>query len=339
MLAASGRAQPLGLALTQVPKSRKRMSRKFKPIDLNRVKTYSLSDRKSRVSEAQFAVSWQKGSSYRAFLANLPDILAGAQLKSVISAIAKACRHDRTVLFGMGAHVIKVGLNPIVIDLMQRGVITAVAMNGAGIIHDVEVAMIGRTSEDVATALEDGSFGMSRETCTFVGEAINSAQDASMGLGEAVGRAILDQKLPLRDKSILAAGARLGLPVTVHVAIGTDIIHMHPAFDPQKAGAATHHDFRLFAAVVATLNQGVYLNVGSAVILPEVFLKATTLVRNLDYTLKNFTTVNLDFIKHYRPLTNVIKRPTAKAGQGINLVGHHEILLPLIAAGVIEQLD
>jgi deoxyhypusine synthase len=239
----------------------------------------------------------------------------------------------------MGAHVIKVGLNPLIIDLMERGIITSVAMNGAGIIHDVELAMIGQTSEDVAAALGDGSFGMARETCAFLGEAIKTVKGNKTGLGQAVGRTIIDRQLPLMDKSILAAGIRLDIPVTVHVAIGTDIIHMHPDFDPQKTGAATHRDFRQFSSIVATLEKGVYLNVGSAVILPEIFLKAITLVRNLEYKLKEFTTVDLDFIKHYRPLTNVVARPTATGGQGISLVGHHEILLPLIAAGVIEQLD
>jgi hypothetical protein len=213
-----------------------------------------------------------------------------------------------------------------------------VAMNGAGIIHDVELAMVGQTSEDVAAALEDGSFGMARETCALLAEALDAGPDNDTGLGAAVGRIILDKRLPLADQSILAAGARLGIPVTVHVAIGTDIIHMHPGFDARQTGAASHRDFRLFASVVSTLEKGVYLNVGSAVILPEIFLKATTLVRNLGHPLKNFTTVNLDFVKHYRPLTNVINRPTAKGGQGINLVGHHEILLPLIAAGVIEEI-
>ena len=198
--------------------------------------------------------------------------------------------------------------------------------------------MLGQTSEDVATALNDGSFGMARETGAFLADALSETGKNARGLGLTVGRVILEKKLPLMDKSILAAGARLGIPVTVHVAIGTDIIHMHPDFDPAKAGAATHHDFRLLASIVATLEKGVYLNVGSAVILPEIFLKATTLVRNLGHTLADFTTVNLDFIKHYRPLTNVINRPTAKGGRGINLVGHHEILLTLIAAGVIEEI-
>jgi hypothetical protein len=314
------------------------MSDKFKPIDLTGVKTYSLADRKSKVSTGDFAKTWRKGSSYRDFLASLPDILAGKQLKSVIAAIIKAYRTERTIIFGMGAHVIKVGLNPVVIDLMERGVITAVAMNGAGIIHDLELALVGQTSEDVAAAIEDGSFGMARETCAFIAEALAASADDKTGLGEAVGRVILGKGLPLADQSILAAGARLGIPVTVHVAIGTDIIHMHPEFDAAKAGAATHRDFRLFASLVAALEKGVYLNVGSAVILPEIFLKAATLARNLGYELSDFTTVNLDFIKHYRPLTNVIDRPTAKGGRGVNLIGHHEILLPLIAAGVIEEI-
>ncbi len=315
------------------------MAKKFQPLDLGNLKTYSLSERRSKVQADDFARIWQKGSSLRVFLDSLPDILAGRDLRDVISAIVTAHVEGRSIIFGMGAHVIKVGLNPVVIDLMERGIITCVAMNGAGIIHDAELAMIGQTSEDVSTALGDGSFGMARETCDFLGEAIKSVQGNRTGLGEAVGQAIIDQQLPMMDQSILAAGMRLDIPVTVHVAIGTDILHMHPGFDPRKTGAATHRDFRQFASVVATLEKGVYLNVGSAVILPEIFLKATTLARNLGYPLDEFTAVNLDFIKHYRPLTNVIDRPTARGGRGISLVGHHEILLPLIAAGVIELLE
>jgi hypothetical protein len=319
-------------------RDRKSMEKKFQPLDLSKVKTYRLSDRKSKVNADEFASLWQKGASFRVFLDSLPDILAGRDLREVISAISAAYADNRTVMFGMGAHVIKVGLNPIIIDLMERGIITSVAMNGAGIIHDAELAMIGQTSEDVAAALGDGSFGMARETCAFLCQAVKNINTNKTGLGEAVGRAIIDEKLPMLDQSILAAGVRLGIPVTVHVAIGTDIIHMHPGFDPEKTGAATHLDFRQFASIVATLEKGIYLNVGSAVILPEIFLKATTLVRNLGYSLDDFTTVNLDFIKHYRPLTNVIARPTSKGGKGISIVGHHELLLPLIAAGVIEQL-
>ena len=314
------------------------MPHSFKPIDLSRLKTYPLSERESKVSTADFAKTWEKGSGFENFLESLPDILAGQHIKAVISSIATAFQEKKTVVFAMGAHVIKVGLNPIVIDLMERGILTAVAMNGAGIIHDLELAMTGQTSEDVSASIGNGAFGMAHETGAFLSEAIHKAARESLGLGEAVGRLMIEKKLPLTGSSILAAGVRLGIPVTVHVAIGTDIIHMHPEFNPEEAGGATHRDFRTFASVIATLNKGVYLNVGSAVILPEVFLKAVTLVRNLNHQVENFTAVNMDFIRHYRPMTNVVNRPTLKGGQGFSLVGHHEIMLPLIAAGVIEQL-
>ena len=291
------------------------------------------------MSASDFASTWEKGSYFKDFIGSLPDILAGNHIKRVISSIATAFKNDKTVVLAMGAHVIKVGLNPVVIDFMERGIITAVAMNGAGIIHDFEIAMTGRTSEDVSVSIGSGAFGMARETCDFLSNAIKRAREKSQGLGEAVGMAILEKNLPFMDKSILATGARLGIPVTVHVAIGTDIIHMHPEFDPEAAGGASHRDFKIFASVVATLEEGVYMNVGSAVILPEVFLKAITLVRNLGNKVDNFTTVNMDFIQQYRPMVNVVNRPTARGGAGINLVGHHEIMLPLIAAGVIEQIE
>ncbi len=283
------------------------------------------------MSSSDFAKTWQKGSYFKEFLDSLPDVLAGSHIKTVISSIAAAFKNKKTVVFAMGAHVIKVGLNTIVVDLMERGIITAVAMNGAGIIHDSELAMAGQTSED-------GSFGMAHEINSFLNNAIHQAGQKSSGLGEAIGLAMIEENLPFLDRSILAAGTRLGIPVTVHVAFGTDIIHMHPGFDPNAAGAATHIDFRTFASVIATLEGGIYLNVGSAVILPEVFLKAVSLVRNLGHNLDNFTTVNMDFIRHYRPMTNVVNRPTARGGQGFNLTGHHEIMLPLIAAGVIEEI-
>lgn len=314
------------------------MAKKFKPLNLSKIKTYSFSNRSNKVGTADFAKTNQKGASFKDFLNGLPDILAGSDLRSIISAIATAAKNKKSIILGIGAHVIKVGLNPVVIDLMERGIITCLAMNGAGIIHDVELAMAGQTSEDVATAIDDGSFGMAEDAGVFLGEALDESRGDSEGLGLAVGRAIQQKKLPFSKQSILAAGFRLGIPVTVHVAIGTDIIHMHPQFDAARTGIATHRDFRLFSSVVATIEQGVYLNVGSAVILPEVFLKAVALARNLGHTLDHFTTVNLDFVTHYRPLTNVINRPTARGGKGINLIGHHEIMLPLIAAGVIEQL-
>lgn len=315
------------------------MTHSFKPIDLKAIRTYSLEGRESKVDAAAFGRPWQSGGRLSQFLDRLPRILAGRDLRRTIGAIASAYRDERTVVMGMGGHVIKVGLNPLVVDLMRRGILSAVAMNGAGIIHDLEVALAGKTSEDVAAALADGAFGMARETAAHINAAIGDAGLNALGLGEAVGRRIDEQRMPFADQSILAAGIRFGVPVTVHVAMGTDIVHMHPEFDPAAAGAASHRDFRTFASVVATLERGVYLNVGSAVVLPEVFLKAVTLARNLGHPLAGLTTVNMDFIRHYRPMTNVVQRPTLRDGQGINLVGHHEIMLPLIAAGVIETLE
>ncbi len=311
----------------------------FEPIDLAPLKTYSLSERESKVCADDFAYPWKIGGRFKDFLGSLPDILAATDIKAVIASIAAAVEERKTVMLAMGAHVIKVGLNPIVIDLMERGILTAVALNGAGIIHDFELAMTGMTSEDVAASLGDGTFGMARETGEFLSEAIRKAGRESLGLGHAVGLSLIEKNLPFMEKSILAAGARLGIPVTVHMAIGTDIIHIHPGFDPEAAGAASHRDFRIFASAVATLESGVYLNVGSAVLLPEVFLKALTLVRNLGHEVRHFTTVNMDFIRHYRPMTNVVTRPTLEGGKGYNLVGHHEIMLPLIAAGVIEASE
>jgi hypothetical protein len=239
----------------------------------------------------------------------------------------------------MGAHPIKVGLSPIIIDLMERGVLNGVAMNGAGIIHDAEMALAGRTSEDVAESLADGSFGMSHETAHFLNRAIVRGREEDLGLGAAVGRALIRDNAPHIEQSIFAAGVRLGVPVTVHVALGTDIIHLHPSVDPAATGSATHLDFRIFAGLVAALEKGVYLNLGSAVLLPEIFLKAITLVRNLGHQVRDFTAVNMDFNRHYRPAVNVLERPTQGGGKGFELIGHHEIMFPLLAAAVIESLD
>lgn len=315
------------------------MAQKFEPIDLSGIKTYPLSERKSKVSTAAFATSWQKGSYFKDFLDRLPDILAGSDLKTVISSTVKAFKARKTIIFAMGAHVTKVGLNPVVIDLMERGVVTAVAMNGACIIHDLELAMAGQTSEDVSASIGNGTFGMAHETGDFLCHAISRAGKTSLGLGETVGAAMIEKKLPYLEHSILAAGCRLKIPVTVHVAFGTDIIHMHPGFDPKATGEATHRDFRTFTSAVSTLEGGIYFNIGSAVILPEVFLKALTLARNLGHHINHFTTVNMDFIRQYRPMTNVVNRPTADGGQGFHLTGHHEIMMPLIAAGIIEEIE
>lgn len=315
------------------------MKRDVAPIDLDGVRTHPLGERPSKVGTAEFAVAWGRGGLFSDFLGRLPQVLAASDLKAVIAAIAAACRERRPVVFGMGAHVIKTGLNPIVVDLMERGIVSGVAMNGAGSIHDAEVAMTGRTSEEVGPALDAGTFGMAEETAAVIQRAVAAPASQIEGLGRALGAGILEAGFPFAGSSILAAGARLRIPVTVHVALGTDIIHMHPGFDAGRTGAASHLDFRILAAQVARLEGGVFINAGSAVILPEVFLKAVGLVRNLGHRLEAFTTVNLDFIRHYRPLVNVVQRPTACGGRGFNLVGHHEILLPLIAAGVIEALE
>ncbi len=315
------------------------MTDKAKPIDLSKISTYSLKNRKSTVSMDNFSVPWEPGSTFSAFLDSLPSILGGNDLHSVINAVAAASQQKKEVLFAMGAHVIKVGLNPILIDLMNRDIITMLSMNGAGIIHDFEIALTGKTSEDVAASLDHGGFGMAKETSLFLSKAIQNAEKNSLGLGEAVGEMINHEDLPHKELSLTATAARLGIPLTVHVAMGTDIIHMHPAFDPGACGGASHRDFRIFASKIARLEAGVFINAGSAVLLPEVFLKALTLVRNLGHTPDTFTTVNLDFIRHYRPMTNVVGRPTLKGGKGYAIVGHHEILIPLIAAGVLEALN
>ena len=274
----------------------------------------------------------------RSFLRGLPDILAAQNLKTIARKIAECKRRNKTVLLGMGAHPIKVGLSPLIIDFMERGIVHAVALNGAGVIHDFELAYMGETSEDVATALKDGSFGMAEETGAFINAAISEGSMHQLGVGAAVGAAILKSRLPHRKLSILAKGAQLGIPVTSHVAIGTDIIHMHPKADGAALGDCSLRDFRTLTSVVATLDGGIYLNFGSAVVLPEVFLKAVSLARNLGNPVQDLTTVNLDFIQHYRPLTNVVNRPTLGSGKGYYLTGHMEIMVPLLFVAVLEEL-
>jgi len=313
--------------------------KKLEPLSLNGIKTYSLSERHSKVSQADFGAPWKQGGSFKEFIQRLPRILAGQTLREVAAAWVKARRAGRPMLLGMGAHPIKVGLNPVLIDLLKRGLITGVALNGAGIIHDAEVAMVGRTSEDVDEVLGCGAFGMAQETAEFLNDAIAWAGQNNLGLGEAVGRQLLSSDFPHKDLSLVAAAASLEVPLTVHVAVGTDIIHLHPSVAPEALGAATHRDFRLFAALVSDLDHGVFVNLGSAVIIPEVFLKAVTLARNLGHPVAPLTTVNLDFMQHYRPLTNVVRRPTAGVGQGYALTGHHELLFPLLAALVIEEME
>ncbi len=308
----------------------------LKKIDTSRVRTYSLKTRESKVRTDDFAKPLRKGGSFSDFIASLPDILASRHFKDVATAIVKARKQGRPVMLGMGAHVIKVGLNPLIIDLLERGIITSLSINGAGIIHDFELAMIGQTSEDVDKEILTGTFGMAEETGSMLNQAIASAS-ADEGIGAAVGRMIQTGDFPFKDKSLLAAGHRLGIPVTVHVAIGTDIIHMHPSFDGKLTGETGHRDFMTFCSLVSDLEGGVYINLGSAVLLPEIFLKAVTLCRNLGHSLQRFTTVNMDFVQHYRPTTNVVRRPTQGGGKGFALTGHHEIMFPLLAATVIDQ--
>ncbi|MGH7808712.1 MAG: hypothetical protein ACREP5_00385, partial [Candidatus Binatia bacterium] len=296
----------------------------FKPLDFTKVRTYPVRKRLSKVQTSLLGKKIKKGASMRSFLGGLPNILAAQNLKAIARKIADCHRENQTVLLGMGAHPIKVGLSPLIIDFMERGIIHAVALNGAGVIHDFELAYMGETSEDVAATLKDGSFGMGEETGAFINQAINEGAKNHLGIGAAVGQAILAHRLPHRQLSILATAAKLGIPVTSHIAIGTDIIHMHPQTDGSALGECSLRDFRTLTSVVATLNRGIYLNFGSAVILPEVFLKAISLARNLGYPVRRLTTVNLDFLQHYRPMTNVVNRPTMNGGKGYHITGHLE---------------
>jgi hypothetical protein len=291
------------------------------------------------VTVENFARPLGKGATITEFLASLPDQLLGRDLPALIERLAASHTQKKPVIVGMGAHVIKVGLNPLLIDLMQRGIITGLALNGAGIVHDTEIAMVGRTSEDVDQVLGSGAFGAARETGEVVNEAIRRGAAANQGMGEAIGAYLLERKFPYNKSSLLAEASRLGVPVTIHVAIGTDIVHIHPSANGADIGKTSYHDFKLFCRQVSELEGGAYLNFGSAVIMPEIFLKALTVVRNLGHKVENFTTANFDFIRHYRTMTNVVNRPTAGGGRGFNIIGHHEVMIPLLIAGLLARLD
>lgn len=278
------------------------------------------------------------GGSFRSFLNSLPDILAVKDFKAVVDAIAKARKSGRPVILGMGAHPVKVGLSPLIINLMENNVVTAVAMNGACIVHDFELSFMGHTSEDVDIELCKGTFGMAEETGRELNRAIKSGVQRGWGIGRSVGEYITRSKGQYKELSILAAATRLNIPATVHIAIGTDIIHMHPEADGRAIGEGSMRDFRFFSSVVSDLKGGVYINLGSAVILPEVFLKAIAVTRNLKYKVKDFTTVNMDFIQHYRARENVLRRPVLSGGRSYALTGHHEIMFPLLAAAVMEKI-
>jgi len=306
----------------------------YSEFELSGLASYPLAARDSKVRVEAFARPIPDAAGVRAWLATLPDILGAADLRAVVAAMRAAQGAGRPIIWGLGAHVIKTGLAPVLIGLMERGFVSALALNGAGVIHDFEIALSGATSEDVDAALGPGRFGMAEETGRDLNRIINEGVARGLGIGQAVGAHLRDTMPPHAGVSLLAAAARLDVPVTVHVAIGTDIIHMHPSASGAALGEGSLRDFRYLVSNVAALAGGVYLNCGSAVILPEVFLKAVALVRNRGISLDGLTTVNLDFMRMYRPQTNVVTRPTAGIGRGYNLVGPHEILVPLLAASL-----
>jgi hypothetical protein len=308
---------------------------KIKPFSSDDLKTYPLRTRKGKVDIENFARAYSPDETFAEFIGSLPNILAGRDFKSFLERMEIAKTKQKARIFALGAHVIKVGLSPVILSLMEEGWITALAFNGAGIIHDFEIAFAGQTSEDVADKIQDGQFGMARETGEFLNEAINSAEGKDMGLGEAVGGAIENSDFLHKDLSILAAAYRLNIPTTVHVAVGTDIIHFHPKVDGKALGNATLRDFFLFCSLCEGLEGGgIFINVGSAVILPEVFLKSISCIRNKGLALENFSTAVFDFCRHYRPDENVVKRPIGKEGRGFYFVGHHEIMIPLMASSL-----
>jgi len=314
------------------------------PLQLGAVRTYPLASRKSKVNVTDFAKPLAPNISISKFLDSLPNFLAAEDLRQLLAAVQRARANKKAILWGVGGHVIKVGLGPILIDLMERGFVSGIAMNGAALIHDFEIAIAGNTSEDVDAGINAGQFGMARETGEQLNEIAKDAAGSGIGYGEAAGQFLTTSAAKARyaSASVVAAAYRRRVPITVHLAIGADIPHMHPAADGAALGAATYHDFRLFCALVKSMHPGgVYMNWGSAVLLPEIFLKAVSVVRNLGVPLRPITTANFDFIQHYRPLQNVVKRPTLTTAErrrveskGYAITGHHELLMPLVAAAL-----
>ena len=311
----------------------------IQPIDFTRLKTIPIAERGGKVRVDDFATPYAKGAGVSGWLNSLPKILAADAFRSVVKALQTARAGRKPILWGLGGHVIKCGLAPVLTDLMERGYATAFSMNGSAAIHDFEIAIAGQTSEDVESVLPDGRFGTAEETGREMNQAIECGDRDGIGIGEALGRILTEGSINHANQSLLAAAFRAAVPVTVHVAFGTDTPHTHPAANAGAIGRGTHHDFRLFCTLVCGLHDGgVYLNVGSAVVMPEVFLKAVSAVRNLGNPLTNFTTVNFDFLQHYRPRVNVVERPHAKSGgRGYAITGHHELMLPLLAAALIED--
>ncbi|MBU1186380.1 MAG: hypothetical protein KJ908_05775 [Acidobacteria bacterium] len=304
------------------------------PADPEGLTFYSLRSRPSKVRVDMFARPAPASQVFTEFVNGLPDILAGRDMKMFLQKMRNARAAGKPLVFGCGAHVIKVGLSPVFIDMMEHGWITALALNGAGIIHDLEIALVGQTSEDVDSRIGDGRFGMAEETGRLLHRAIRDGAEANIGLGEAVGRMISSSDFPHRDKSLLAVAYDRNLPVTVHVAVGTDFIHFHPDVDGRDIGQTTLRDFFLFCALVEGMDGGVFCNVGSSVILPEVFLKSVTFARNKGKKLENLTTAVFDFNRHYRPDQNVVRRPPGTGGEGFYFIGHHELMIPLLSASL-----
>jgi hypothetical protein len=308
-----------------------------RPLDLDEVNTYPLAARPSKVTAADFAQPITPDASLKDFLGALPNILAVRSLREVAAQVRRARALKRPVIWGIGGHVVKTGLAPVIIDLLRQGFVSAIAANGSVLVHDAEMALVGSTSEDVDATLGAGAFGAAEETGRLLNEAAQAGARAQVGLGEALGRRLAEMQPPHAHLSLLCAAYAARVPFTAHLSIGADIAHFHPSVDGASLGATTHTDFRLLAALVRRLDGGgVYLNVGSAVVLPEVFLKAVTLVRNLGHPLADFTTANFDFIQSYRPLTNVVRRPVSDgAGRGYSITGHHELMIPLLAAEIL----
>lgn len=313
------------------------------PLSLENVQTYPLASRKSKVTVDDFARAFDEKATVKDFLKTLPDILAVKTLRELASQIRRAKSLGKPIVWGIGGHVVKTGLAPLIIDLMNRGFVTAIAANGSVLVHDAEIAINGSTSEDVDATLGAGAFGAAEEAGKLLNEAAREGARDGIGLGEAMGRALVSMNPPNAQASLLCACYERKIPFTAHLAIGADIAHFHPSTDGASLGATTHTDFRLFSEIVRRMNEGgVYLNIGSAVIMPEIFLKAVTLVRNLGFPLGDFTTANFDFIQSYRPLTNVVRRPTASGdakGRGYSITGHHELMIPLLAAQILCGKD
>ncbi len=309
----------------------------FQPIDLEKINTYELASRPSKVTVDDFSGTFEPDELMRDFLGKLPNVLAVRSLREVADQIRRAKKLNKPVIWGIGGHVIKTGLAPLIIDLMNKGYVSAIASNGSVLVHDTEIALVGFTSEDVDSTLGKGDFGAAKETGEILNSAARLAYQNKIGLGEAMGREVSALEPDNSESSLLCESYRRKIPFTTHLTIGADIGHFHPSCDGAALGAASHTDFRLFCSIVREMHGGgVYLNIGSAVTLPEIFLKAVTVVRNLGFTLEDFTTANFDFIQHYRPLTNVVRRPTAGgAGRGFAITGHHELTIPLLAAQIL----